>query len=56
MGANCPGIDSAPPEIDFTPLENIVPPVAKKYYVHMANTMVKSLKQYSLHDLGLGKV
>jgi len=46
-----PGIDSAPPEIDFAPPKRIVLPVAKTYYVHMANTMVKSLKQYSLHDL-----
>ena len=38
------------------PLLKIVPPVAKKYYVHMANTMVKNLKQYSLHDQELGKV
>jgi len=51
-----PGIDSAPPEIDFAPPEKIVPPVAKKYYMQMADTMVKSLKQYSLHDLELDKV
>jgi len=44
-GAKCP------PEIDFAPPEKIVPPVAKKYYMHIANTMVKSLKQHSLHDL-----